>query len=402
MSKKIIALLALVLFCSHDMYLKMDTYFLESNTKATIQLFNGTFEKSENVITRDRMLDVSLVGNGQRQQVPNSQWSEANNKTILNFTTGNAGTWVAGVSTAARNIEMDAEAFNGYLKHDGVLDMLAWRKENNALDSAAVEKYSKHVKTIFQVGNVVTQDWSTVLGHPIEFVPLQNPYTLHTGDSLQVKLLFKGAPLQNQLVYVDYKPTANGHSHDSSHTHSEGGQHHTHAKDMTGGVPHEHGPNGHTHTPKKEAKNHPKGEPGHTHPHKKEAHKHEHNKDTHTHQDAHHHNKDNATPPPPPVEDHQHTSGLQLRTNQEGIVNFKLNADGIWYLRTIHLVNSQEAGLTHESNWATLTFEVTHGHDPAKGEHTHEEESGLPMYWFVLASIVVVGALFFWFNKKSN
>ena len=40
---------AILLFCSHDMFLKLDNYFLEPNTQATIQLFNGTFEKSENV-----------------------------------------------------------------------------------------------------------------------------------------------------------------------------------------------------------------------------------------------------------------------------------------------------------------------------------------------------------------
>ncbi|MBO6533930.1 MAG: DUF4198 domain-containing protein, partial [Muricauda sp.] len=91
---------AILLFCSHDMFLKLDNYFLEPNTQATIQLFNGTFEKSENVIDRNRMLDVSLVGNGQRIQVDSTQWTERDSITFLNFTTGSPGTWVAGVSTA--------------------------------------------------------------------------------------------------------------------------------------------------------------------------------------------------------------------------------------------------------------------------------------------------------------
>ena len=133
------------------MFLKMDNYFLDPNTNAAIQLFNGTFEKSENVIDRNRMLDMSLVGNGQRIQVDSAQWTEKDSITFLNFKTGGPGTWVAGVSTAAKNIALDAKSFNDYLEHDGVVDMLEWRKENNALDHDAVEKYSKHVKTIFQV-----------------------------------------------------------------------------------------------------------------------------------------------------------------------------------------------------------------------------------------------------------
>jgi hypothetical protein len=45
-----------------------------------------------------------------------------------------------------------------------------------------------------------------------------------------------------------------------------------------------------------------------------------------------------------------------------------LPAKGTWYLRTIHLVHSEEKGLTHESNWATLSFAIGEGHS-----HTHSD-----------------------------
>ncbi|MDX1463859.1 MAG: DUF4198 domain-containing protein, partial [Marinirhabdus sp.] len=101
----LLALVCLTLF-GHDMYLKMDTFFLQPNQKATLDLYNGTFEKSENVIDRDRMQDASLLGNGQRTAIKNQQWTEIDSMTRLTFTTGEAGTWVAGVSTKARNIEL--------------------------------------------------------------------------------------------------------------------------------------------------------------------------------------------------------------------------------------------------------------------------------------------------------
>ncbi|WP_397445842.1 DUF4198 domain-containing protein [Polaribacter sp. R77954] len=332
MRKKIFTILCILIFCSHDMYLKIDTFFLEPHTQSTINLFNGTFDKSENVITRDRMLDASLVGNGKRIKIEDKQWSEKDSITILNFTTENEGTWVAGVSTKPRNFAMTAQKFNDYLEHDGIKDVLSARKENNTIKDDAVEKYSKHVKAIFQVGEERSEDWKTVLGYPIEFVPLQNPYKKYTGDTLQLQLLRKGKPLANQLVYADFKATEKGHSHNniSSETHS-------------------------------------------------------HNETTHSHDD----------------ENHTHTTGQELRTNQEGIVSVKLKNDGIWYVRTIHLVNSEEEGLTHESNWATLTFEVTHHHNSATHSHTHADEDSLPSYIFIIASIVVVAMLFFFFNRKK-
>ncbi|WP_439130661.1 DUF4198 domain-containing protein [Polaribacter sp.] len=333
MKKKIFAALCILIFCSHDMYLKLDTYFLQPNTQSTINLYNGTFDKSENVIDRDRMLDASFVGNGSRLKIENNQWEERDSITILNFNSKEEGTWIAGVSTKPRNIAMKAAAFNKYLKHDGVKDMLLLREQNNTLNEDAVEKYSKHVKVIFQVGTKKTEDWKTVLGYPIEFVPLENPYDLNTGDKLKVKLIRDGKPLANQWVYADFRASKNGHSHDSS---------------------------------------------SNNHTHEEENHQHSHDSENHT-----------------------HTTGQELQTDKNGIVSVNLTNDGIWYLRTIHLVNSEEEGLTHESNWATLTFEVTHQHSSETHAHSHDHEDGVPFYLFIIGSVVIIGGLFFFFNRKK-
>ncbi|WP_373517581.1 DUF4198 domain-containing protein [Pricia sp.] len=349
MKKIYVALIAFIVFSSHDMYLKMDTYFLHPDKSATIKLFNGTFDKSENVIDRDRMMDVSLIGNGNRSQVKDAQWSEKDSITVLNFRTGETGTWVAGVSTTSRTIEMTAADFNNYLEHDGVRDMLDNRRNNNKLESDAVEKYSKHVKVIFQVGDKRTDDWQTELGYPIEFIPLSNPYDLKTGDELKVRLLLKGEPLADQLVYTGYEETGHGHSHD--HDQKEDTDH-SHNNDVGEANTAEHG---------------------------------------HSHGQYHEETE----------EDHQHTSGTQLRTDSNGIVNIKLKADGIWYLRAINLIDSEESGLTHESNWATLTFEVTHGHGKDSHVHSLEDEGGIPSYVYWIGSLILLGGLFFWFNRKK-
>lgn len=417
--KKIgIALIALVLFSSHVMYLKLEGYFLEPNSAATIQLFNGTFDKSENVIDRDRMLDVSLLGNGQRIKVQESQWREKDSITFLDFRTGEPGTWVAGVSTAPRAIEMDAEAFNTYLEHEGILDMIDWRRENNSMDSSAVEKYSKHVKTIFQVGDQMTTDWQKALGYPIEFVPLTNPYELHTGDSLRVKLLLNGAPLANQLVYANYKAPANGHTHadgsGAGHSHDDVGTlGDSNAQQAEADQQHD-GETGQGHS------HDAKAEEGHSHedaaPHSHTPQSVDKGEHTHSHEDGTvttHSHTDEAQPEHPHSgepshehdyniegnnESHTHTGGQKMRTDAEGVVEMALRADGIWYLQTIHLVETDEENYTHESNWTTLTFEVVHAH----GEDTQTHDvGGIPSYVYWISSILLIGLLFFWFNRKN-
>jgi uncharacterized GH25 family protein len=371
MKKVFLLLTTLMVFSSHDMFLRLDTYFLQPNAPAAIKLYNGTFDKSENVITRDRMADVSLVGKGARTQVDTSQWSERDNMTILSFNTGQAGTWVAGVSTRPRSIALAAADFNSYLEHDGVIDMLDWRKEHNAMDQDAVEKYSKHVKTIFQVGEELTDDWQTILGYPLEFVPLSHPYDLHPGHDLEVRLLWQGQPLSNQLVYVGSEGGDPGHSHEHVHTDEAEHEHeHTDEADNDHGDEHAHAG--------------------------AEAHEHSHDAGhEHSHEDA---------PAQAAEADHQHQTATQLRTDAEGKVKVNITNKGIWYLRTIYLQASEESGLTHESNWATLTFEVGDGlgHSHDEVAHSHEDESGISPYYFGIGSLLLIGILFFFFNRKRT
>ncbi len=340
--------LAILVLCSHDLYIKMDSYFFQPNQEVTLNLYNGTFEKSENTITRDRMMDASIVGQGNRTSINPEQWTDKDTTiTQLAFNTGAAGTYVVGVATKPRNIALTAEKFNDYLRHDGVLDMLEKRTNDSLLGKDAVESYQKHVKAIYQVGAVKTNDWSTVLGYPIEFVPQANPYEKYNGETLDVQLLLDGKPLSNQLVYADY--LKNAHSHKSSHGDEEHSEGHSHSDD------HSHADSDHTHS-------HSEGD-----------------EDSHT-----------------------HTEGQELRTNDKGMVTVDLPEEGIYYIRSIYMTNVADSDeLTHQSKWATLTFEVSHKHDESTHTHDHEHEDGLPFWLLVIGSLVVIGVLFFAFRKKE-
>lgn len=347
MRKPIYLLLAGILLCSHDLYIKMETYFLQPNQQATLTLYNGTFEKSENIIDRDRMQDASFIAHGKRIAINPDQWEDQDSTvTQLTFNTGEAGTYVAGVSTKPRNIELTAEDFNRYLEHDGVLEMLEQRTNDSLLDQDAIESYQKHIKAIYQVGNIKTDDWKMVMGYPIEFVPQANPYEKYSGEELEVLLLLDGKPLSHQLVYADYIKSAHGHTHNDQ--------------------------------------------------------SHEHDGESHSHAEAHADEEHNHSPDSQMDATHTHISGQQLRTNDQGMVTVDLPEDGIYYLRTIHMTRATDTDeLTHRSKWATLTFEVSHSHDAETHSHDHDHEHGLPSWIFVLGSLLVIALLFLVFRNKN-
>ncbi len=204
---------------AHDLFLRLGSFFVPAHTKVSVRLLNGTFDKSDNVITRDRMLDVSVVGPATEVVHPEpSQWREFGKTTLLDFETGPPGTYSIGVSTAAKVLEMSAEDFNNYLAHDGVDDVLKTRERDGKLQASARERYSKHVKAIIQVGEARTAAFGARLGYPIEIVPRQNPYDLSVGDKLEVVVLRAGEPLEGQLVYASHEGF---HGHDDSGAHIE-------------------------------------------------------------------------------------------------------------------------------------------------------------------------------------
>ena len=203
------ALLLLVVAASaHDMFLKFDSYFLAPNAQAEVQLLNGEFNKSENVITRDRMRDVSLLGPAGLTHPPEADWRDEGKTTVLRFQTGAAGTYVAGTSTRPKELAMKAADFNRYLQLEGVIDTFVERRKNKQLDLAATERYSKHVKAVFQVGDERSDAYKTPLGYPVEIIPQQNPYSLKIGDTLAALCVRDGQPLVNQ--YVLYGVQARG------------------------------------------------------------------------------------------------------------------------------------------------------------------------------------------------
>lgn len=351
MTRICLLLAAALLWCSHDLFLKSDSYFLPPDTEVVLRLFNGSYDNSENTVARDRMVDVSVVSGGRRTRLDTTQWSDRETETQLRLSTGAAGTYVVGVSTRARNIELSAEKFNAYLEHDGLPDVLAQRERDGTLDQAAVESYAKHVKTLLQVGERRSDDWQTVLGYPVEFVPQANPYALSPGEELTVRLLANGRALADQAVYLG-APDA--------HTHG-------HAHDHDGGHSHD-------------------AEDGHT-----------------------------------------HATTTALRTDADGRVRFSVPTAGAYYLRTIRMTAADTPGLTHVSNWATLTFAVgdagvaAHSHDHAdhshdhghasEGSHTHADGTthshdgahshGVPAYAYWVGSLLFIGALFVYFNRRS-
>lgn len=196
----LLGLLATSALLAHDLFLKLDSYFLQPNTVVRIPVLNGTFAKSEGPVAPNRLTDISLVSSSGRARLSPTVWSTDSTRSWLTIQTGAPGTYVVGASVRPNRIELTGPQFNDYLKEDGILDVLEARTRAGELEKPARERYSKHVKAVFQVGDARTGAFNTVLAYPAEIVPLENPYALPAGGELNVRCLVDGRPVANQIV----------------------------------------------------------------------------------------------------------------------------------------------------------------------------------------------------------
>ncbi|HSD32222.1 MAG TPA: DUF4198 domain-containing protein [Gemmatimonadales bacterium] len=200
----LLALLLVAAFAAtgfaHDMFLKLERYFLAPESAVTVPLLNGTFDTSENAIARPRFADIAMVGPAGRVTFDTTVVSGRNDSTFLALRTGAPGTYVIGVSTRPNIIAMSGEQFHEYLQEEGLDHVIAARRQAGTAQDSVRERYAKHVKAIAQVGEARTASFGTSLGYAAELVPLDNPYVWKRGGTLRFRAMVDGAPVPGLAV----------------------------------------------------------------------------------------------------------------------------------------------------------------------------------------------------------
>lgn len=211
-----VALAALILLFTaaalqaHDLFLRLESFFVTPQSTARVRVLNGTFSSSENAVARNRLGDISVVGPAGRTRLDTALWQATGDTSRLSVPIGEPGTYVIAASTLPREITLDAKDFNAYLAEDGIPDVLAARRRDGELGAKATERYSKHVKAVLQAGSLRSGSFDEILGYPAELVPLNNPYQSRAGGWLRVRAMVDGKAVANQLVVAGGRPSRGG------------------------------------------------------------------------------------------------------------------------------------------------------------------------------------------------
>ncbi|MCX5690389.1 MAG: DUF4198 domain-containing protein [Planctomycetota bacterium] len=113
---------------------------------------------------------------------------------------GASGTYAVGYLSKFTKVTLAGHKFEEYLKERGLSEVAQARAASGKADSDGNERFLRCAKALLCVDGKPGPGFDHVFGFPVELVPVSDPYLLKAGDSLKVKVLAAGKPMQGALV----------------------------------------------------------------------------------------------------------------------------------------------------------------------------------------------------------
>lgn len=184
-------LLAAVSAGAHDFWVWPETFRPAPGRRVVLRAGVGEiFPKFTNPMPLERIEGLRLLGPSGEQAL--SSWEAPIG--------ADAGGYVLALTVKARFIELKPADFLRYITEEEFTHVVKARREGRQEDRPGREIYSRYSKLLLQAGDGPDGAVLKPLGQELEIVPEKNPARLSPGESLPVRVLFRGQPLVDARV----------------------------------------------------------------------------------------------------------------------------------------------------------------------------------------------------------
>lgn len=200
----ILALIAIPLrVAAHEYWLEPDSFFVKAGQQTGIHLFVGqALKKDEERTYRGSQVTsfqmFSPMGNFDLRSMADEDKSP-----ILRFGGERPGAYLLDLERGWSYITLDGDKFEDYLREEGMEYIIAERARLGESGKPGRERYSRSIKTLLQIGDVLGGSAKERAWSKLEIVPLDNPYSRKAGDKIGFQFWFDGRPLANKTVFAD-------------------------------------------------------------------------------------------------------------------------------------------------------------------------------------------------------
>lgn len=189
---------------AHDFWL-IPNLFAFSGDSVVVNGKSGTRFPEGSPVQPTRVADAWLIGGTSRTRITELSVQDG----ALRLTSRPpAGQYLVAVGLTPRASRSTPAGLLRFLRAEGgaaAADRLEREHALHGMDSVTFHGAS-YAATVVQVGRGGGRAFSGTVGFPLEFVPLSDPVSLHTGDTLLVRVLGGGQPVSG--IGVDARPAA--------------------------------------------------------------------------------------------------------------------------------------------------------------------------------------------------
>ena len=199
----VLTLLSAVALLAHDFWIVPNAFVVAAGGTMEIRGQTGTrFPTSVSAVAPERVAEARVVGASEDERI--TDLSVKDSSLILRHKPSTPGQRIIAVALVARSSRTTPANLKRYIALEGNAELAERYEREGAYPKAdsVTQRSAKYAKTIVEIGRGGPRAFARTIGHALEFVPVNDPSTLRVGDSLAVRLLFRGQPVANGHLHA--------------------------------------------------------------------------------------------------------------------------------------------------------------------------------------------------------
>jgi len=195
----IVTVASATILLAHDFWLVPDAFAVTPGGRIAVSgQTSSLFPTSLSAVTPDRIVAARVVTADTVVAVTDVSTSGVSMR--LGYRPTKAGQHVIGVQLAPRTVRESPASFKRYLDLEGAPEARERYEREGLLPAdgrdSLTRRYAKYAKSVVEVGRGA-RAYASAVGHPLEFMLLDDPSALRVGDTLHVRLVLLGKSVSN-------------------------------------------------------------------------------------------------------------------------------------------------------------------------------------------------------------
>ncbi len=200
-------MLAAAALSAHDFWIVPTSFRLTPGTVLEVYGQTSTrFPTSVAAVVPERVVEARLIGAAGEERL--TDLSVRGTSLVLRHRPSGVGQRIVAVALAARSARTTPERLERYIALEGAPELAARYRREGAYPSgdSVTQVSAKFAKTIVDIGDGGARVFDRPAGHALELVPLADPQQLRPGDTLAVRLLYRGTPVAGARLHAGAAP----------------------------------------------------------------------------------------------------------------------------------------------------------------------------------------------------